>query len=294
MGIDALGLVEHVTIGGQKVTLAFPDLGSGGELTAALDGYGKPIPQQMATFSEGRWGYRSSSRLCYVSRASAVCLLQPQEKMSDAADFNALSEAFPRWFRILQEWAAVWSGEPLRDFDDAHSSAIHIPAGDQHMTGSGALMGTVFIGAQPLNRSQLAGALRRASCQEHLPVEHRMLLSAKSAELGGDLRRAVIDAGTAVEVALGAYITDHLSKKRLPADFITEAIKSANGMVALHGLCTNLGAELEVSKNRLRAELAEIRNPAAHTGKIPTAAEARRARTHAETLVRALRPIPQS
>lgn len=242
---------------------------------------------------EHRWGYRSSERVYYVTAAAASVLLWPEEEMYDSEEFTNLSKAFFPWFKAAQEWASVWAGMPLGDFDNSHESALHIPDGGRYITGSPARMRTLFVPKQPLSRAQVSGALRRASRGEHLPVEHQMLLSAEDAQLGGDLRKAVIDAATAAEVALASYVADHLRKKDLASEFIDEMIKDVNGVANLHVLCTRLGGEPGVSKNRLTTELADIRNKAAHGGKIPTSREAIVAGKHAVTIVRALRPLPQ-
>ncbi|WP_432117215.1 hypothetical protein [Streptomyces sp. bgisy032] len=213
--------------------------------------------------------------------------------MHDSEEFISLGKAFFFWFKILQEWTAAWSGAPLGNFDNSHNSAIHIPVGKKYLTASPALMRTIFIEKQPLSRGQLSQALRYASNGENLPVEHRMLLSAADAQLGGDLRRAVIDAATAAEVALASYVAGNLEEKGLGREFIDEMIKDVNGMVNLHALCTRLGGKPVISKGKLTQELANVRNLAAHGGQTPTPHEATVAREHAATIVRALRPLPQ-
>jgi hypothetical protein len=289
--VQALGLVEKVSIGGHTVHLALPVVGSNGKVGAPTGFRGAPLADQLVKSQQGRWGYRSTQSLYYVTAASASFLLLPQEAMHDSPEFNALGAAFFGWFRMVQEWASVWSNEPLGDFDTSHNSAFLIPSGDQNMTGTPVRVGAAFFGTQPLSRAQMSGALRRASRGDRLPVEHRMLLSARESQSGGDLRRAVIDAATAAEVALASYVADHLRSKRLGPEFINEMIKDVNGLVNLHALCTKLGGEPGVSKNKVREELANIRNHAAHAGQIPSADKVDAARKHAEVIVRTLRPL---
>jgi hypothetical protein len=291
--VDALGLVEHVTIGGHKVTMKLPTLGDDVLLRAPTDHRGRPLPPQILKAFDGQWGYRGSERSCYVALASASLLLYPQEKMHDSEEFNSLSDSFFSWFKAVQEWAAAWSGTPLGNFDNSHNSALHIPSGKEYLTASPVLMRTLFIEKQPLSRVQLSAALRHASHGEHLPLEHRMLLSAKDAQLDGDLRRAVIDAATAAEVALALYVADNLEARGLEREFIDEMIKDVNGVVNLHALCMRLGGKPVISKGKLTQELANVRNLAAHGGQTPTPQETAVAREHAATIVRALRPLPQ-
>jgi hypothetical protein len=122
-----------------------------------------------------------------------------------------------------------------------------------------------------------------------------MLLTAADAQSSGDRRRAVIDAATAAEVALGSYVADHLRGKRLQSEFIDEMIKNANGLIGLHSLCMRVGGEPGgVSKNKLMNQLANVRNLAAHLGEEPTSEQTILACKHAESIVQALRPLPES
>ncbi|MER5537401.1 hypothetical protein [Streptomyces mirabilis] len=214
-------------------------------------------------------------------------------EMYDSEEFSSLSTSFYSWFKALQEWAAAWIGKPLGNFDNSRNSAFHVPSGKDYLTASPTLMRTIFIEKQPLSRMQLSQALRHASRGEHLPVEHRMLLSATDAQLGGDLRSAVIDAATAAEVALASYVADSLEASGLERTFIDAMIKNVNGVVNLHELCTRLGGEPAISKGKLTQGLASVRNLAVHGGQTPTPQETTVARQHAATIVQALRPLPQ-
>lgn len=293
VAIDALGLVAPVTIGGHKVTMTFPILGDNLMLRPSRTDDSRPLPSQLLRAFEGRWGYKSSERSCYVSAASISLLLPSSEELHDSEDFRSLSDAFWSWFTTVQEWAAAWCGIPLGNFDDSHRSALHIAVGKEYLTSSSALMRTLFIESSPLSRIQLINILRRASRGERLPTEHQLLLSAADAQLDKNLRRAVIDAATAAEVALASYITDALVDRGLEQGFIDEMVKDVNGIANLHALCTRLGGSPGISKNKLTQELANVRNLAAHAGRIPTLQEATVAREHAITIVRALRPLPQ-
>ncbi|WP_157031989.1 hypothetical protein [Kitasatospora cheerisanensis] len=274
--------------------ITLPIVAGGARLEAPPDFRGRPLPAQLVQTFEGRWGWKSTTQLCYVTAASASVLLQPQAQMTDAPEFKALGDAYFGWFRIVQEWASAWSGEPLADFDSSHQSAIHIAASDGYLTASPVLLRTVFIGASPLSRAQLKGAFARASREDRLPVQHRLLLYARNAKLGGDTRQAVIDAATSAEVALGVYVASRLKDKGLKPEFIDEMIKDVNGIMNLHALCTSLGGKPGPSQNRVGHELARVRNEAAHQGKTPSPEVAEIAIGHAEAIVRALHPLPAS
>ena len=55
-------------------------------------------------------------------------------------------------------------------------------------------------------RIELTDGIRRASENDGLPLAHQMLQTGWDATLAGDLRRAVIDTGTAAEVSLASFV----------------------------------------------------------------------------------------
>ncbi|GAA1891904.1 hypothetical protein GCM10009837_12470 [Streptomyces durmitorensis] len=295
--VNDLGLMETVMIGEHKVTMTLPrvpdDGSSQGSLSAPLSYAGTPLPDAVLEAFKGRWGYQSSDRLCPVHTAGGSVLLTPSDEMWDSPEFETLSAGFFTWSRIVQEWAALRTGEPLRDWDNQlRSSAIHLHIQRGHLVGNPARFRTLYVGLGPLTREQLRGALRCASKGEHPPIEHRTLLYAKDALIGGDYRKAVIDAATAAEVALASYVRDQLTRRRLPAVFVEKVIKDVNGIINLHGLCEKLGGMPGVKLSVVKSQIAGVRNMAAHGGSTPSKAEADLAIKHASTIVRALRPLP--
>jgi hypothetical protein len=104
-------------------------------------------------------------------------------------------------------------------------------------------------------------------------------------------RRAAIDAGTASEVALASAISDELQEKGLSPEYIERTIHTANGLDGLYSLYSSLGHTLPVSLRNLRANLACVRNNAAHNGRIPSAEEATRAVEIAHAVVTGANPF---
>ena len=295
VGPETLGMVERIKLGSNVCMIALPVASSGmagTQLLAPLDYRGKPLAQPLLSSSAGQWGYTASATLCYLSAARISFLLNPTANVAASAEFKDLGDAFLKWFEVIREWAAAWSHQPLRTIGEPRGSVLYVPTGGGLMAGSGARAGSVFVGAAPLTDTQLRGAFRCASRDEHLPVEHRLLLSAQVAHMGGDFRLAVIDAGSAAEVGLATAISDELRLKGVDSEFIERALVDANGVVGLAALYAALGRTLPVSKNRVASELAQIRNTAAHGGRIPTEAEAERALQHSRALVQAARPLP--
>jgi len=124
-----------------------------------------------------------------------------------------------------------------------------------------------------------------------LPPEHRLLMEAIMALAETDYRRAAIDAGTASEVALSSAIYDELTSKGLNPEFIDRTIRIANGLDGLLSVYQSFGHAMPVSQGNVRANLAGIRNDAAHAGRVPSPEEATRAVELAHILVTAAHPF---
>jgi serine/threonine protein kinase len=124
-----------------------------------------------------------------------------------------------------------------------------------------------------------------------LPPDHRLLMQAIMALAETDYRRASIDAGTASEVALASAIHEELTSKGLNPDFIDRAIRTANGLDGLFSMYLSFGNALPVSQGNVRANLASVRNDAAHAGLVPSREEATRAVELAHALVTAAHPV---
>ena len=124
-----------------------------------------------------------------------------------------------------------------------------------------------------------------------LPPDHRLLMQAIMALAETDYRRASIDAGTASEVALASAIHEELASKGLNPEFIDRTIRTANGLIGLFSLYQSFGNALPVSQGNVRANLASVRNGAAHAGRVPSREEATRAVELAHALVTAAHPV---
>jgi serine/threonine protein kinase len=124
-----------------------------------------------------------------------------------------------------------------------------------------------------------------------LPPDHRLLMQAMMALAETDYRRAAIDAGTAAEVALASAIYEELISKGLNLEFIDRTIRTANGLDDLFSLYLSSGYALPVSQGNVRANLASVRNDAAHAGRIPSREEASRAVELAHALVTTAHPV---
>jgi hypothetical protein len=300
---ECLGMLDRIRVGNRSVEIALPINGAGthetppgAPLLAPQDYRGQPLAGPAISASTVNWGFRFSANLHYIGAARVSFLLTPASSIYTSPEFLELHQDFLNWFDIVQHWAAAWSGVPLRIGGRQESISL-ILTKDNRTVGTPILFFpavTVDLTAKavPLSRTQLQSAFRRASQGNQLPVEHRLLLSAQVARMAGDRRLAVIEAGSASEVALAAAVSEDLRSRKATIEFINQTIIDANGIVGLMALYMTLGHILSVSKNRVANELARIRNLAVHGGQIPTDSETQNAINHASALVQDARPLP--
>ncbi|WP_436786335.1 hypothetical protein [Yinghuangia sp. YIM S10712] len=292
----ALGITETVRIGEHELYLSFPIAGSEALTFPPKDGipakldppgnYRIPVRHR----PEKEWGRRTGRDFYYISTVAFSVLLPSHKESGFPPGIYELREGFFGWFQIVQDWAAAWSAQQLGVKTSENGSALTLYANGKLWSHGGRL--TVRMPSRAMTERQVRGALQRASRGEHLPIEHRMLLSARSAYEAGDYRKSVIDAATGVEVALASYISDHLGSRQTPRDFIDKMIVDVNGLSSLFSLCVRLGWKTEISQKRLNNELTNVRNKAAHAGYTPKQDEAQMVRKHAHAIVGSLSLLP--
>lgn len=292
LGPDALGAAAEVRIAHHIVVVTLPvDDGTGSLVAPPVF---PPLRPPLDDLFRRDVGFRSHPTLYFVEAARASFLLANPDDAATDPVFGQLGRDFYSWFDIARGWLAAWSGQPIESLTNSTGSALHIPRSDGTMSGTGATLSAVMVGGLAgVSRSQLLGAFARASAGTRLPVEHRLLLDAQHGLYRGDLRRALIDAGTSVEVALATCIAESMANLGAAGEFIDGVIKNANGVVGLAFLYTKLIDALPVSQGRLASELAEPRNRAAHGGVSPEYEVAVAALRHARALVKAVRPLPE-
>jgi hypothetical protein len=197
-----------------------------------------------------------------------------------------------RWWRLVSDWLEVLSSQNL----DPESSSLNPMLSTT--IGAGLWMFSVldqtgyqrlrnlqehYIALQlpnPIPSQQLRFALKSASnCNR--PSDARLLYrDARSANFRSQNRRAAIDAGSAAETALADY-----------ARLDGIAITSKTTLGSYLQIVANARPELQLDKEKLKAELVEIRNSAIHDNRIPNNEQISRMFSHVELLLDRLEPI---
>lgn len=213
-----------------------------------------------------------------------------------AADLGRrLYESIGDWLRRLRLWIEVATGQDLdptvvaptvrADLDlflvDSHGSAGHIQ-NERPLTIEGTMQRS-FV--------QIAtwrAVLNRAGSNEEPPTERLLLHDARMGLRRRHPRRAVLDAGTAAEIALSQMLDAELASAPVA---VGDMVRKQNR--ELGRLITALRALGVFLPDELQPKLAELRNSAIHRGQEPDIAVAGSAVTLAGEVVEQAHPLKE-
>ena len=292
---EVLGESFAVDIAGISLELTFPIRGGTNDWPwlVAPPGPNQHIHDQLVAIpaSDRGWGYRRNDSW-EVWAVTASLLVAPDQNPRDAPEVKTLGEALDPWFFRAREWILVLHGIPRAGLRHSRVTVLKGMTPQGSRWGTGGVIGSVAIaGLRGGSIAEVHAAFERATEGQSIPVQYLLLLDAKTASIGGELRRAVIDAGTAAEVALATAIEDQLRHRGVNIETVEAVITQANGLAGLIVLFSSLGGHLAVSKSRAINELADKRNKAAHGGLSPTQSETSTALRCAGAIVASATPL---
>jgi hypothetical protein len=300
---EALGARFVVTVAGVKADLTFPvPRGPESNWLAAPPGRANATHVRIASEREEiDWGHHYSSFAIRAGRRvnvvwgvralAASFLLDPASHPLKTAEVQAFCGAFRAWYATVCEWICAKHGLPLRDGSGHHESLLYGLGKKRTWASSGEIGVPMMADVQGALRTELRSAFDRAARGQPLPLQHRLLLDARTYLHEGANRRAVIDAGTATEIALTEFLAIRLRSNGVAPKDLDVVILQANGLVGLAALTAASGHELPVSLGAVKGELAGVRNAAAHRGTGPTHEGARKAITLAHQIVESVTPL---
>lgn len=182
------------------------------------------------------------------------------------------AESINRWFDDVRTWVEIFTGQ---DLDPRHRvyDAESVGAGltfiePSHQEALGLTITTPRV--RPVRLEEWVAILNFVREGTEPPLEEILSRDARAAQRRNANRRAVIDAATALEVALGRHI------RRLAADLPETQQKRINDRTALGdyiSIAEHSHLELAVPFDHLR-QLNKLRNDAAHRGQGPNNWEA--------------------
>ncbi|WP_431895764.1 hypothetical protein [Micromonospora haikouensis] len=185
---------------------------------------------------------------------------------------HQLAEYINKWFNDVRTWTEVLTGQ---DLDPNHRvyDAESVGAGLTFIEPphDGALGFTITTPrVLPLRAQEWANILGLVRDGKEPPLEEVLSRDARAAHRRNANRRAIIDAATALEIALGRHVRGHADQ--LP-ETQRRRISERTALGDYISIAEHSGLQLAVPVNRLR-RLNKLRNDAAHRGAAPGHGEA--------------------
>lgn len=233
------------------------------------------------------WGSSRSPAMCFAWRLH-LDVLAPES--TDAYDIAQLIQPqLAGWAESLADWLVVRAPTSVAvglqavpaarvSLDDSHE-VPHLTLVRPKQEPRGATLEEYF------------DSVHRSSCGGP-SLSHALLVQSEQGRWHDERREAVIDAGSAAEVALSSSITRTLMAQGLPKSLVEPVISQANGLADLLRLNGDLGNVLGVSRSAVLSNLANPRNRAVHTGERPSGEATLKAVNTARLVVEDADPLP--
>jgi hypothetical protein len=211
----------------------------------------------------------------------------------DAARRGAIQE-IDAWWLLFSLWVEIFTSQDATDNGRTQTGTWTSPiwtwecrAGVRERASTNTAWPVKSAPEQLLDRSTLEACMSLAALAEPPPNIWLFIRDARALINSGDYRRAVIDAGTAAELAM----TDILDQYLAATDAVLRAalIDRSRTLEGRANLMKELGAG--TVPNKFKEHLQNPRNKAAHGGHQPTLDGARKAVAIALDLVEQAEPL---
>ena len=252
----------------------------------------------------GPWGVGSGWQYdtlteAWVRRGLVMSAARPFETTEQGRDIvDAAARVLDRWIESFCVWLELIAYVDMQPRHDDPMTPRHVfplslavdPDGSMKPYPTMSQSGHSYRSPHHVSNAEWRAAFARANDNRRPPEAHLLLRDSRAAADRRDNRKAVIDAATAVEVALGEAIRDRLVSAP-DATSIERLLRNSSGVIELFDLAVALGVEPGVSVGQVAGQLAGARNAAVHRGQQPTAAETTAAQQTASAIVGAVCPL---
>lgn len=287
--MPALGGRWRARIGNVDVEVVLPVIASRDD-ESSMVALGPPFPLPS---TDMRWGAGDEDEgAVYVS--ALAFSVSHGSRAQEVAD--ALAANVEPWVTLLLEWLGVWSRQPVHPMlpfehlrvEGSRSEMWDFGADEaqaERVVGRGSIWITASAGTA-LSAAQWERGLELASAGERPSLAYLLLHQADQELLRGDLRRSIVEGGTAAEVAVSQAVAAELEpmigKER--SESILNVVRGARNRF---DLARQLGLPLPTA-NRVQKKLLTARNRAAHEAAEPERDVVREALVVAREVVEAL------
>jgi len=285
---DALALVHKVKLGQYSGEVLLP-----GPHPAVLSPWNgrprrlQPPPMDTAFQDvEAEWGLLNSAAGLATVNTMGLRLTLPFKVDLDvdrpATDLEEVYRSADDWTERLGSWLAYIVGGPTA-FLSPNLPALRSVAAPQ-----ATLLQEALYWPSAVDGWHWGHGLDHTSTGDDPPLSHVMAITAQSAAALGDTRAAVLDAVTAVELALATWLQDRVNPQR--PDVRAALLKRVQMLGPRLQLARDWGLKLP---SDFQQRLVKPRNRVAHEGWSPPRYMAEMAATAARALVVDLVPLQQ-
>ncbi|MGW5376459.1 hypothetical protein ACWESM_13520 [Nocardia sp. NPDC003999] len=276
---ELIGSDIETKISGYPTVIHFPHDTVGRDADRMLQ---KP-PQLIGSVLDQDWGMaRENPRIATVMRLGFTAIVPPGLN-PETMKTDILNSLDP-WLDIAIDWLSVLTGTHTRHvgpqfhlafqdrtmmFEISNSEAKHAP-GIRPIPVPSSLPGKIAT------KEAVEYCFERAASVEPVPLAWSLISEARALHRARQYRRAVVDAGSAVEMAAYALVQLELASKTPPG--VAKYLMEARGNLTLGTLVTYLKATDYPLPPNLYEDLVVIRNKVLHSNKgvgpvLPTESE---------------------
>jgi hypothetical protein len=233
--------------------------------TASVDEEWGTVASGRTRNSDGTWpAYNAEVRQCIVATTVEA---GNDEQFREAA--RVVAYELDLWWESVTDWLGVLTVQDFVGLGTQRRSILtygfHAWSGDAEgirRASTGSAMTVVPGRVEPLDRDQLQRAMDLGASGGRPPAEWLLIRDARSLLRAGDYRRAVIDAGSAAELAMTALVDRRLTN----LNFLQKEklFEKNRGLWELSNLMLKRTAGTR--PDRFQKDLAEPRNEASHDG----------------------------
>jgi hypothetical protein len=299
---SALGKSFGTVVGGQQITITLPRLGADSqsliepEWAVPPREVGDDIPT-WGTIVSSREPHEGQPRKAITALVQSVRIAAEVPNGEDGTrEMKAVVVGLSAWWSALRDWIEVASDQELNLHTrpwgtGGHGLSMWALDDDQYRRHAVVAPQTISVELPrpqdpELTSELLQRCMTAAGDERVIPLAWKMLRDARRFRRSGEYRRAVIDAGTAAEVAMTGRIDGLLSG--VPAEVSSALLRKYQTLSGRTDLLKRLGGE---APERFQQKLAEPRNDAAHEGSEPSYVDTCAALEAAADVVSAALPI---
>lgn len=276
---SCLALEAPFALDGQDGTIGLPTAELAPDSEARPDLLAPPLADQtvLGAIPDLSWGYIGDPKEGHFAAERCYVRIRAEYAPGELEESSKrLAYLIRPWFYRVIEWIEVLTGQDLYEHERPYTEREQRPYGSFYLFDGETYTNVtrqegIWMNPWPLEESltpeKWRFCLAAASKQDRPPLELLVMRDANAALMRGHYRKAVVDAGSAVEIALNRRIRQTLASAN-EAYVVEELLRSHPTLGRKLALAKRLGLEVPEDAQK---ELVEPRNRTVHRGETPDA-----------------------